>query len=116
MEQVEQGQGLEQIVPVVHIRLGWVSVPQMWAFVLCIVVSANLMPGPAVVAQVVHKKLWLRTGTSFLHSPEFFFGLETLGVLLGFSGIIGGVGWCCGWWETEPMMPSMAWDALSASR
>ena len=76
MEQVEQGQGLEQLVPVVHIRLGWVSVPQMWAFVLCIVVSAKLIPGPAATLQVVHKKLWLWIGTSFLHSPEFGFGMQ----------------------------------------
>ena len=46
----------------------------MWAFVPCIVVLAKLRPGPPTVVQVVHKKLWLRTGTSFLHSPEFGFG------------------------------------------
>ena len=36
MEQVEQGQGLEQLAPVVHSRLGWVLVPQMWSLT-CIV-------------------------------------------------------------------------------
>ena len=63
---MEKGWGLEQLVPMVHSILGWVLVPQMWAFVPCIVVLAKLMPGPAAVAQVVHKKLWIQTGTSFL--------------------------------------------------
>ena len=49
MEQVEQGQGLEQLAPVVHSRLGWVPVPQMWAFILRIDVSAKLMHGPTTV-------------------------------------------------------------------
>ena len=69
MEQVESGRGLEQLAPVVHNRLGWVSGPQMWAFVPCIAVLAKLRPSPTTVVQVVHKKLWLRIGTSFLHSP-----------------------------------------------
>ena len=56
MEQVEQGWGLAQLAPVVHSRLGWVMVPQMWAFVLCIVVLAKLISGPTTVVQVVHKK------------------------------------------------------------
>ena len=73
MEQVEKGWGLERLAPVVHSRLGWVLVPQMWAFVPHIVVSAKLMPGPTAVAQVVHKKLWLQTKTSFLHSLDFGF-------------------------------------------
>ena len=47
---MEQGQGIEWIAPVVHSRLGWVSIPQMWTFVSCIAVSAKLMPGPAAVA------------------------------------------------------------------
>ena len=59
MEQVEQEWGLEQLAPVVHSRLGWVSVPQMWAFSPHIAVSIKLMPGLVVVAQVVRKKLWL---------------------------------------------------------
>ena len=54
---VEWGWGLEWLASVVHSRLGWVYVPQMWAFVPCIVVSDKPMLGPAVVAQVVHKKL-----------------------------------------------------------
>ena len=74
MEQVEQGQGLEQLAPVVHSRLGWVLVPQMWEFVPCISMSSKLMLGPAAVAQFVHKKLWLRIGRSFLHSLKFGFG------------------------------------------
>ena len=40
----------------VHIRIVGVEVPQMWAFVPHIVVSAKIMPGPAAVAQVVYKK------------------------------------------------------------
>ena len=32
-------------------------------------------------------------------------------MLLGCGSIVGGVGRYCGWWETEPMMPSAAWDA-----
>ena len=71
---MELGRGLGQLASVVHSKLGWVPVPQMWEFVPCIVVSAKLMPRPTVVTQVVHKKLWLQTGTSFLHSPEFGFG------------------------------------------
>ena len=73
---MEQGQGLERLAPMVHSRLGWVSVPQMWEIVLRIVVSAKLILGPAAMAQVVHKKLWLRIGTSFLHSSEFGFGRQ----------------------------------------
>ena len=76
MEQVEQGRGLEPLAPVVHSRFGWVLVPQMWEFVPRIAVSAKLMPSPTTVAQVVHKKLWLRNGTSFLHSSEFGFGTQ----------------------------------------
>ena len=72
MERVEQGWGLELLALVVHSRLGWVPVPQMWAFVLHIVVSAKLMPGPTAVAQVVHKKLWIQNKTSFLHSLDTF--------------------------------------------
>ena len=49
-KQVELEQGLDQLAQVVHSRLGGVEVPQMWAFVPHIVVSAKLMLGPAVVA------------------------------------------------------------------
>ena len=73
-EQVELGQGLEPLALVVHSIFGWVVVPQMWAFARCIVFLAKPRPDPTVVAQVVHKKLWLRTGTSFLNSLEFGFG------------------------------------------
>ena len=58
----------------VHSKLGWIGVLQTWVYVPHIVVLANSMPGPAVVVQVVHKKLWLQTGTSFLHSLKFGFG------------------------------------------
>ena len=81
MEQVEQGWGLEQISPVVHSRIGG-EVPQTWEFVPYIVVSAKLILGPTAVTQVVHKKLWLWTGTSFLHSPEFGFGRKHWGHFL----------------------------------
>ena len=50
MEQVEQEWGIERLAPVVHSILGWVSVPQMWEFVLRIVAYAKLMPGHALVA------------------------------------------------------------------
>ena len=53
----EWGWGIEWLAKVVHRRLGGVKVPQMWEFVLHIVVLAKLVPGPAVVADVVHKKL-----------------------------------------------------------
>ena len=56
--------------------------PQMWEFVPHIVVSTKLMPGPDAVAQVVHKKLWLQTGTSFVHSLEFGFGRKHQGCFL----------------------------------
>ena len=50
MERVEQGWVLESLALVVHSKLGWVQVPQMWEFVPHIVVPAKLMPGPTVVA------------------------------------------------------------------
>ena len=36
-------------------------------------------------------------------------------MLLGCGGTVGGVKQCCGCWETEPMIPSTAWDAPGAS-
>ena len=75
-EQVEQEQGLEQLEPVVHSRLGWVLVPQMWEFVPRITMLSKPRPEPTMVVQAVHNKLWLRTGTSFLNSPEFGFGRQ----------------------------------------
>ena len=71
-----------QLAPVVHSILGWVLVPQMWAFVPRIVVLAKLIPGPATVEQVVHKKLWFQTRTSFLYSPKFGFGRQHWGWFL----------------------------------
>ena len=73
-EWVEQGWGLEPLALVVHNKFGWATVPQMLAFSLHIAVLAMPWPKPVAVVQVVHKKLWLRTGTSFLHSPKFCFG------------------------------------------
>ena len=70
----EYGWGLERLALLVHSKLRWVLVLQMWAFVPHIVVSGKLVPGPSVVVQVMHKKLWLWNGTSFLHSSEFGFG------------------------------------------
>ena len=37
-------------------------------------------------------------------------------MLLGCGVMAGGVGRGCGCWETDPMMPFAAWDALGASR
>ena len=37
-------------------------------------------------------------------------------MLLGCDGTTGGVGRCCGCWETNPMMPSIAWDSLGVSQ
>ena len=73
-EQVEKGRGIKQIAPVMHSRLGWVLVPQMWEFVLRIVVLSKPRPEPVVVVQVVRKNLRLWIGTSFFHSLEFGFG------------------------------------------
>ena len=73
MEQVEQGWGLELLVLVVHSIFGWVAVPQMWEFSPRIALSATPRPEPTAVVQVVHKKLLVLTGTSFLHSLEFGF-------------------------------------------
>ena len=66
---------LERLVQMVCSILGG-DMPQMSAFVTHIAVSAKLMPVTTVVAQVLHKKLWIQTGTSFLHSPEFGFGRQ----------------------------------------
>ena len=74
MEQVEQGQGLESLTLVVHSIFGWAVVPQMWEFSPRIVVSSMPRPKPTMVALFVHKKLLLRTGTSFWNSPKFSFG------------------------------------------
>ena len=76
MEQVEQGQGIEPLALLVHSRFGWVAVPQMWAFAPRIAVLAKPRPEPAAMAQAMRKKLWLQTGTPFLHSPKFGFGRQ----------------------------------------
>ena len=74
MEWVERGRGLGILSLVVHSRFEWVVVPQMWEFSQRTIVLAIPLFEPPAVAQVVRKKLWLRTGTSFLHSPKFGFG------------------------------------------
>ena len=65
MEQVEQGRGLEHLAPMVHSRLGWVLLPQMWEFAPHTVVLANPWPEPAAVAQAMLTKLLLQTRTPF---------------------------------------------------
>ena len=54
---VKWGWGLERLALVVHSKLGWVQVPQMWEFVPYIFLSTKLVPRPTGVVQVVHKKL-----------------------------------------------------------
>ena len=73
-ERVEQGQGLELLALVVHNKFEWVVVPQIWKFPPHTSMLAMPRPEPTAVAQVVHRKLLLRTGTSFWHSLEFGFG------------------------------------------
>ena len=50
---------------VVHSIFEWEVVPQMWEIFPHTTVLANPWPKPIVVAQVVHRKLLLRTETSF---------------------------------------------------
>ena len=76
MERVEQGQGIELVALVVRSIFVGVVVPRMWEFSPHTVVLAKPWLEPAVVVQVVHKKLWLWIRTSFLHSPEFGFGRQ----------------------------------------
>ena len=68
------GAGLELFALAVHSRFVGVVVPKMWAFSPHTAVLAKPWPELAAVAQVVRRKLLLRTGTSFWHSPEFGFG------------------------------------------
>ena len=72
--QVEWGRGLELVALVVRNRFVGVAVPQRWEFSPHTTVLAKPWPDPATVAQVVHRKLLLQTGTSFYHSLEFVFG------------------------------------------
>ena len=65
VEQVEQGRGLELVALVVHNRFVGVAVPQIWEFSPHTTMLAKPWPESTVVAQVVHRKLLLRTGTSF---------------------------------------------------
>ena len=58
-ERVEWGWGLELVALVVHSIFVGVVVPQMWEFSPHTVVLSKPWPEPAVVAQVVHKKLLL---------------------------------------------------------
>ena len=75
-EQVERGRGIELVALAVHSRFVGVVVSQMWVFAPHTAVLAKPWPEPAAVAQVVHRKLLLRTGTSFLCSPELGFGKQ----------------------------------------
>ena len=58
-EQVEQGRGLEPLALVVNNKFEQAVVPKMWEFTPRIVVSAMPRPNPAVVVQVVCRKLLL---------------------------------------------------------
>ena len=73
-EQVEQRWGLEPLALVVHNKFGWDAMPQMWAFSLHTAMLVIPWPEPGAVAQVVHRKLLLRTRTSFWCRLEFGFG------------------------------------------
>ena len=64
-EWVELGQGLELVALVVHSIFVGEVVPRMWAFSPHTVVLAKPWPDPTAVAQVVHRKLSLRTETPF---------------------------------------------------
>ena len=75
-ERVERGWGLEPPTLVVHNKFGWATVPQMWAFASRTTMLAMPRPKPTAVAQVVRRKLLLRTGTSFLRSSEFGSGKQ----------------------------------------
>ena len=57
--------GLALVALVVHSIFVGVVVPQMWAFYPHTAVLAKPWPELVVVAQVVHRKLLLRTGISF---------------------------------------------------
>ena len=65
MEQVEQGRGIELVALAMHSRFVGLVVPQMWEFSAHTIVLAKPCSEPAVMAQVVHKRLLLQTGTSF---------------------------------------------------
>ena len=69
-KRVEQGRGLELLVLVVRSRFVGVVVPQMWEFAPHTIVLAKQWPESAAVVQVVHRKLLLRTRTSFVCSSE----------------------------------------------
>ena len=73
---MEWGRGLELLVLVVRSIFVGVVVPQMWEFSPHTIVLAKPWPKPTTVAQVVHRKLLLRTGTSFLRSLELGFGKQ----------------------------------------
>ena len=75
-DRVEQGWGLELVALAVHSIFVGVVVPKMWAFAPHTAVLSKPCLEPAAVAQAVQRKLLLRTGTSFLHSLEFGFGMQ----------------------------------------
>ena len=63
VERVERG--LELVALAVHSRFVGVVVPQMWEFSPHTAMLAKSWNEPAVVAQVLHRRLSLRTETSF---------------------------------------------------
>ena len=75
-EWVERGWGIKLVAMVVHSIFVGVVVPQMWEFAPRTAMLSVPRPNPAVVAQVVHRKLLLQTGTSFWRSLEFGFGKQ----------------------------------------
>ena len=64
MEQVEWGRGLELVALEMHSIFVGVVVRQMWEFYSHTAVLAKPWPESTAVAQVVYRKLLLRTGTS----------------------------------------------------
>ena len=65
MKWVEWERGLELVALLVHSIFVGVAVPKMWEFSPHTSVLAKPWPEPAMVVQVVHRKLSLRTETSF---------------------------------------------------
>ena len=76
MERVEWERGLEIATLVVHSIFLGVVVPQMWEFPPHTALFSKLWPKSTAVAQVVHRNLLLKTGTSFLRSLELGSGKQ----------------------------------------
>ena len=73
---MEWERGLELVALVVHSRFVGMVVPQIWAFSPHTAMLAKPQPKPVAVVQVVHRKLLLWVGTSFLHSLGLGFGKQ----------------------------------------